>query len=87
MSQPSATPFVCPLQLGYHAGRSRAEREVPEEREAAARKRCAVCGIPLADVKQCGGCRKVAYCSRECQRKHWPQHKEECRRLQAARGL
>ncbi|CAI5935491.1 unnamed protein product [Closterium sp. NIES-65] len=29
-------------------------------------------------LKSCGGCGKVAYCSRECQKAHWPSHKLTC---------
>ena len=28
----------------------------------------------------CAACHSISYCSRECQRKHWPLHKLECRR-------
>ena len=36
-------------------------------------------------LKQCKGCLQVAYCSRDCQKAHWPQHKEECRRATASK--
>ncbi|CAI5496020.1 unnamed protein product [Closterium sp. Naga37s-1] len=29
-------------------------------------------------LKNCSGCGKVAYCSRECQKAHWPSHKLTC---------
>ncbi|CAI5496033.1 unnamed protein product [Closterium sp. Naga37s-1] len=29
-------------------------------------------------LRSCGGCGKVAYCSRECQKAHWPSHKLTC---------
>ncbi|CAI5956158.1 unnamed protein product [Closterium sp. NIES-65] len=29
-------------------------------------------------LRRCGGCGKVAYCSRECQKAHWPSHKLTC---------
>jgi hypothetical protein len=34
----------------------------------------------------CGGCRVAHYCSRDCQRQHWKQHKPVCQRLAAAAG-
>ncbi|CAI5496114.1 unnamed protein product [Closterium sp. Naga37s-1] len=30
------------------------------------------------NLRSCGGCGKVAYCSRECQKAHWPSHKLTC---------
>jgi hypothetical protein len=42
-----------------------------------ARKRCGICD-KLCAVKKCGRCRHVGYCSKECQRKHWAQHKLAC---------
>lgn len=35
----------------------------------------------LPSMKRCTQCRSVLYCSRECQTKHWPAHKGECKRL------
>ena len=30
-------------------------------------------------MRQCGRCRKVLYCSKECQKVHWKEaHKHEC---------
>jgi hypothetical protein len=41
------------------------------------RKRCGMCD-KLCAVKKCGRCRHVGYCSKECQREHWAQHKLAC---------
>lgn len=38
---------------------------------------CFVCG-KLEPVKTCGRCRKVQYCSPECQKAGWKMHKEIC---------
>ena len=31
-------------------------------------------------LKRCSGCRIVSYCSRECQKLDWLQHKMECKK-------
>ena len=28
---------------------------------------------------RCGACKTKSYCSRDCQKMHWPEHKRECR--------
>ena len=50
-------------------------------------KACGMCGrtkVELPDgveLKRCGSCMKIAYCSTECQRAAWSLHKEECNRF------
>ena len=43
---------------------------------------CAACGtssIPTdAAFKTCARCKAVQYCSKDCQRTHWPVHKATC---------
>lgn len=39
---------------------------------------CCMCLHP--STKQCSGCRAFWYCSKECQRRHWKCHKQECGR-------
>jgi hypothetical protein len=29
----------------------------------------------------CSRCQTARYCGRECQKSHWPEHREECKRL------
>ncbi|KAL4435207.1 hypothetical protein ABPG77_001889 [Micractinium sp. CCAP 211/92] len=51
--------------------------------------RCALCGLDAVELKKCTACKSVAYCSRECQVKHWRQpggHKPECKALAAQRA-
>lgn len=40
--------------------------------------RCAACKKIPENLKRCSRCRVVFYCSVECQRGHWAQHKATC---------
>ena len=42
---------------------------------------CATKGCQKAgDLQRCGGCKVVAYCSVECQKKDWESHKGDCKK-------
>ena len=43
-------------------------------------KLCAVCGVGYLGEKifKCSGCSEICYCSKDCQEKHWPEHKIAC---------
>ncbi|GBG28088.1 Programmed cell death protein 2 [Hondaea fermentalgiana] len=49
----------------------------PEPKKGATR--CALCGRPA--TAKCVACKSVCYCSRDHQKKHWPQHKPTCKIL------
>ncbi|GAA5910422.1 hypothetical protein JCM6882_007353 [Rhodosporidiobolus microsporus] len=34
--------------------------------------------VSMDDMRRCGGCRRVFYCDRDCQRKGWKEHKKVC---------
>ncbi|KAJ6530228.1 hypothetical protein B0H19DRAFT_1192542 [Mycena capillaripes] len=48
------------------------------------------CGDPTCKKKEervgqwqkCSGCKKQWYCSRVCQKAHWPDHKQACKEVQ-----
>ena len=51
---------------------------------------CGHCGKELSDAsgstdKRCGGCTRVGYCGKECQKAHWPAHKAACAEAAVAR--
>ena len=46
---------------------------------------CASCQIALQKMKKCSVCKDAHYCSRECQRKAWPEHKQTCKAKQTER--
>eukprot|EP00434_Breviolum_minutum_P020398 symbB.v1.2.017987.t1/scaffold1416.1/size119947/7 len=49
-------------------------------------RRCVGCGnVQEASPLQCGGCKTVRYCSQECQKSHWKDHKKKCRRRLAVK--
>ena len=41
---------------------------------------CSMCGILTNDLKQCGNCKKVSYCSIKCQKDDWVKHKQVCKK-------
>jgi hypothetical protein len=41
---------------------------------------CEVCDDSHENLKKCGRCKSVRYCSTECQEEDWPEHKRVCRR-------
>ena len=46
------------------------------------RKKCCQCHKrhdPLDRSLKCSGCKRVHYCSRECQKEHWPIHRIQCK--------
>ena len=48
---------------------------------------CGSCRVSYGDdyLHQCASCRREWYCSKECQKKHWPKHKEYCAVLRESR--
>jgi len=41
---------------------------------------CSYCGAMPQKIKSCNRCQNVFYCSRDCQVKHWKQHKKTCKK-------
>lgn len=43
---------------------------------------CVTCHKSEGELMLCGGCKAVAYCSRDCQRQDWANHKTFCKTFQ-----
>ena len=48
--------------------------------QASQRQVCARCSAALLVPNRCKRCFQVSYCNRECQRKHWKRHRDQCRK-------
>ena len=42
---------------------------------------CSYCQKVFEVLTKCTACRKVCYCEKACQKKHWKEHKFECKSL------
>ena len=45
------------------------------------KKYCSWCSKENDTAKKCTACKCVWYCDKECQNKHWKEHKKECKRV------
>jgi hypothetical protein len=60
-----------------------------EERSCGDSRICTKCGYPPAHkdkLRYCGRCAVVHYCSKQCAREHWPEHKLVCESSREARA-
>ena len=40
---------------------------------------CSACGKKSSTLMKCRACKCVWYCDKDCQNKHWKEHKTECK--------
>ncbi|KIK97925.1 hypothetical protein PAXRUDRAFT_824426 [Paxillus rubicundulus Ve08.2h10] len=48
---------------------------------------CSTCSTARPKLQTCQRCKSVWYCSKECQRKQWPQHKTYCTPATRSKGI
>ena len=72
----SYVDFGCALALSITRQLETAESELEEHQH-----RCLAEGCEYIGFHRCTGCRQLYYCSQECQRAHWPQHKSTCQTI------
>ncbi len=54
-------------------------------RDACWSRLCAAC-LRRRDVRSCGGCKSVKYCSSQCQKSDWAVHSKECEAMASCRA-
>lgn len=57
---------------------SKAVKKCKKDKELGLEFKCP-CGKKDKEMKKCGRCKKIYYCSKECQIKDWQNHKSECK--------
>jgi len=55
------------------------DEHLSSKKSAAAGTACAFCGSCSTKLMTCGKCGKARYCSKDCQRQHWKEHKGTCK--------
>ncbi len=67
-----------PAQSQHHSSTT-SDDLVPGKPGGQGLESCAYCGSCSAKLKSCMRCGKTKYCGKECQRKHWIDHKYNCK--------
>ena len=70
--------------VGNKPSQGNVENECDNPSKKSVKKPCNVCGV-LA-TQYCSYCRFVYYCSQDCQRKDWREHKSNCKKLAAEKA-
>ncbi|TCD61252.1 hypothetical protein EIP91_008701, partial [Steccherinum ochraceum] len=78
LERPNEPPHPVSLALGkgWFEERLLTDREIEKSY-----RRCSKCGDqgPQVKLSLCSQCKQVFYCSKQCQKAHWPEHKGFCR--------
>ncbi|CAI5520108.1 unnamed protein product [Closterium sp. Naga37s-1] len=79
----AATSIRAAAALGVEGSESSAVVTLGSDPAASGGHMCGAAGCGRAEgggvkLRRCSGCGKVAYCSRECQKAHWPSHRLTC---------
>jgi hypothetical protein len=53
----------------------------PTAKNGTPTKLCSACGKKSDALQKCRACKCVWYCDKDCQNRHWKEHKKECKRI------
>ena len=67
------------MSLGELAERKDDETEPNAKNGIPTKKLCSACGKKSNTLMKCRACKCVWYCDKECQNKHWKEHRKECK--------
>ena len=80
----AATEQIGSILIGESAERKDNEtgnNEDVEENGTTPTKICSACDKESDALKKCRNCKCVWYCDKDCQNKHWKEHKKGCKRI------
>ena len=79
-SEEDGTAAAAADQLGSMSlGQSVERKDDETESNEAPTKLCSACGEKSDALMKCRACKCVWYCDKDCQNKHWKEHKKECK--------
>eukprot|EP00466_Bigelowiella_natans_P001286 jgi/Bigna1/41036/e_gw1.49.85.1 len=55
----------------------------PLQRRSCSNPACTKVEAKKQEFRGCGSCRRLVYCSPDCQKQHWPMHKNNCKKIKA----
>ena len=75
------------MSLGEKSVERKGEsNEDAEENNEAPAKLCSACATKSDTLMKCTACKCVWYCNKECQNKHWKEHKKQCKLIKKELG-
>ena len=60
--------------------------QVIDHKSTMSTKLCSACGEKSDALMKCRACKCVWYCDKDCQNRHWKEHKKECKPIKKALG-
>jgi len=72
------------MSLGESVERKDNDTEPTAKNNGARTKLCSACGKNSDALQKCRACKCVWYCDKDCQNRHWKEHKKECKPIKMA---